>query len=312
MNEERADLRQRPEHLRGGDQEPAEGWLSRWYIEANPAARLLALDGKANAQSMKLSALTSSLPMTLPAAIEAIADLGFHWIDVPPTSDPAARRTLRDRELQVACVALERDLPGNVDLASEDAAVRSRSLAYFRQAIAWAAELNAPVGYFTPPVTTDRQAFARWTESLVLLADGAEAQGIRLCVEHFPRRALPTVAATLQFLDDLRHPALALLIDVGHCLISSENAAEAILEAGIRLGYLHFDDNNGVDDLHWALLDGRLTESQITAVIAAQRQSGYSGALCLELSPKLDRPLENLRRSRDVLHRCDTVGQAIH
>lgn len=260
---------------------------------------------------MKLSALTSSLPMTLPAAIEMIADLGFHWIDVPPTADAVARRTLRERELQVACVALERDLPGNVDLATEDAAVRSRSLAYFRQAIAWAAELNAPVGYFTPPVKTDQPTIDRWTESLVALADCAEAHGIRLCVEHFPRRALPTVAATLQFLDGLKHPALALLIDVGHCLISSEDAAEAVIQAGDRLGYLHFDDNDGIDDLHWALLDGRLTESQISAVIDAQRQAGYSGALCLELNSKLDRPLENLRRSRDVLHRCDAVGPAI-
>jgi sugar phosphate isomerase/epimerase len=144
----------------------------------------------------------------------------------------------------------------------------------------------------------------RWTESLVALADAAEACGIQLCIEHFPRRALPTVAATLQFLEGLGHSSLRLLIDVGHCLISAEDAAEAVIKAGDRLGYLHFDDNDGVDDLHWALLDGRLTEAQITAVIKAQRSAGYRGALCIELNPRLDGPLENLRRSSEALHRC--------
>lgn len=160
-------------------------------------------------------------------------------------------------------------------------------------------------------VTTNESAFERWTEALIALADFAETHGIRLCVEHFPRRALPTVAATLEFLDQLRHNALAMLIDVGHCLISSEDAAEAVTKAGNHLGYLHLDDNDGVDDLHWALLDGRLTEAQITAVINAQRATAYGGALCIELNPKLNQPLENLRRSREVLCRCAAEGNEV-
>ena len=97
-------------------------------------------------ETLKLSALTSSLPMELPAAIEAIAGLGFHWIDVPPTADTIARQALKARGLAVACVALERDAPGNMDLASADAATRSRSVHYFRQAIARTAELEVFVG----------------------------------------------------------------------------------------------------------------------------------------------------------------------
>jgi sugar phosphate isomerase/epimerase len=252
---------------------------------------------------MKLAALTSSLPMELPAAIAAIAELGFRWIDVPPTADPAARRALRDRELQVACVALERDPPYEVDVAAQDDAPRRRSVAYFLDAIARTAELNAPAAYVTPPVASDASTLGRWSESLVTLADCAETHDVRLCVEHFPRRALPTVAATLRFLDEVNHNALALLIDVGHCLISNEDAAAAVIACGKRLGYLHFDDNDGVDDLHWALLDGRLSEPQIAAVIEAQRSAEYEGALCVELNPTLEQPLENLRRSRAILLR---------
>lgn len=253
---------------------------------------------------MKLSALTSSLPMPLPEAIAAIAELGFRWIDVPPTADPAARRTLRDRELQVACVGLERRPPYEVDLAADDDVLRRRSVTYFLEAIARAAELNAPAAYITPPVASNATTLGRWSESLIALADCAQTHGVRLCVEHFPRRALPTVTATLKFLDDMNHSALALLIDVGHCLISGEDAAAAVTAAGKRLGYLHFDDNDGVDDLHWALLDGRLTEAQIAAVLGAQESAAYDGALCIELNPTLEEPLENLRRSREILKRC--------
>lgn len=242
--------------------------------------------------------------MALPEAIAAIAQLGFRWIDVPPTADPTARRALHDRDLQVACVGLERSPPYEVDLAAEDDALRRRSVTYFLEAIARTAELNAPAAYVTPPVASDASTLGRWSESLIALADCAQTHRVRLCVEHFPRRALPTVTATLEFLDDMNHSALALLIDVGHCLISKEDAAAALIASGKRLGYLHFDDNDGVDDLHWALLDGRLTEAQVAAVIGAQQSAAYDGAICIELSPTLEQPLENLRRSRDILKRC--------
>lgn len=250
---------------------------------------------------MKLSALTSSLPMPLPEAIAAIADLGFRWIDVPPTADPAARQAIRDRNLHVACVGLERDQPDGVDLAAEDNALRRRSVAYSLEAIARTAELNAPAAYITPPVASDPATRGRWSESLMELADCAATHNVKLCVEHFPRRALPTVAATARFLDEMSHDALALLIDVGHCLISQEDPAAAVTAAGKRLGYLHFDDNDAIDDLHWPLLDGRLTEEQICAVIEAQRTAQYEGALCIELNPTLEQPLDNLRRSREIL-----------
>lgn len=253
---------------------------------------------------MKLSALTSSLPLELPEAIAAIAELGFEWIDLPPTTDPAARRALRERGLSVACVSLERDCPAEVNLASDDGEVRNRTLAYFLQAISVTAEMDAPVAYLTPPVTEDLSDFDCWTESVLLLADHAQAHGLRLCIEHFPGRALPTVAETLEFLERMQHEALALLLDVGHCLISGEDAAQSIVDAGKRLGYLHFDDNDGAGDLHWSLLDGQLAEADIKAVLKAQKASRYKGAICIELNPTLDSPLENLRRSREILLRC--------
>lgn len=261
---------------------------------------------------MQLSALTSSLPLPLVDAVGAIAELGFQWIDLPPTLDPTLPELLLQQNLTVACVALERDQPAGTDLASLDEAVQADSIEYYRQAIVRAEKLGADQAYLTPPLATDSDTLGRWADGLHVLADAAGQQGLRLCVEHFPGRALPTVAATLALIDRLRHPALGLLIDVGHCLISQEDPAQAVAMAGDQLGYVHFDDNDGQSDLHWPLLAGQLTRRQILDTLAALREIDYAGVVSLELNATLDDPLGNLRQSRQLLAEClrETMGAA--
>jgi sugar phosphate isomerase/epimerase len=65
-----------------------------------------------------------------------------------------------------------------------------------------------------------------------------------------------------------------MLLDVGHCLISGEDAAAVIQRAGERLGYVHLDDNDGVGDLHWPLFHGRLTREQLANAMTALRTIG--------------------------------------
>ena len=99
----------------------------------------------------------------------------------------------------------------------------------------------------------------------------------------------------------MQQPALKLLIDVGHCLISHENAAELIRAAGSQLGYIHFDDNDGEGDLHWALLTGVCTEETLRSTIAALAECGYERCLCLEFNPELDAPLKTLTDGMVIL-----------
>lgn len=253
---------------------------------------------------MKLSALTSSLPLELPAAIDQLAELCFEWIDVPPAAgEGKARRRLDERHLRVACVSLERGMPSGMDLASPDDTVRSATIEYFRHAIELTGKLDAPVAYLTPPRATDEATRRRWSDSLVQLADCARDHAVRVAIEHFPRRLLPTAAGTLLFLEQLGHDQLALLLDVGHCLISGEDPARVIADAGRRLGYVHFDDNDGQEDRHWPLLVGKLTEQQIRETIAGLRKIRYDGALCLELQSGLDDPVGNLRSGKALLQR---------
>lgn len=235
---------------------------------------------------LKVSALTSSLPATLSDAIEQLAALGFQWIDVPPVAaeDSVIKRISR-LQLQVGCVGLERDQPEPFDLASSQPKSREKAVAYFCRAIERTAALGAPVGYLTPPTSSSDEVRKWWCDSLLELGDHAERCGIEVCIEHFPGRLVPTVRSTLELLESLNHKNLLLLLDVGHCLISGEDPAESIQSAGQRLGYIHFDDNDGVNDLHWGLLKGRLVESQIAATIDALESVKYDRTLCLEFNP---------------------------
>jgi sugar phosphate isomerase/epimerase len=124
---------------------------------------------------------------------------------------------------------------------------------------------------------------------------------VRLCVEHVPGRALPTAAAVLDWLEEVRHDNLFLLLDTGHCLMTAEDAAEVVRRAAARLGYVHCDDNDGAADLHWPLLTGRLTRDGLRALGHALRAVGYRHPLSLELNPKNADPVAALRDGKELL-----------
>ena len=260
---------------------------------------------------MNISALTSSLPLPLDEAIKTLAGLGFRWIDVPPTAaGGAAQDQIRRHDLRIASVGLERDMPEAFDLAAEDPHARRAAVQYFRSAIEATAALQAPVGYITPPTATDPQTRAAWRLSLLELAEDAAKHGVELAIEHFPQRLTPSGTDTLALLSELEHPALKLLIDVGHCLISQEDPAELVAAAGERFSYIHFDDNDGQSDLHWPLLHGRLTEHQLQSTLAALHQAGYDRGLCLELNCEHGDAIDNLRQGKALLERLLATSAA--
>lgn len=258
-----------------------------------------------NRSSWSLAAFATSLPGDLAAVFEQIASLGFTHVDVVAEVDRSAeqREALADSGLLVSCAALGRQLPpGHVPDAA-DVSVRRATLALLQRQIADAARLGATTAYLVPGFVNTPTDLACFAESCGLLADYAAACMVRLCVEHVPGRALPTAAATLDWLEQLGHPRLNLLLDVGHCLISGEDAAAVVRRAGERLSYVHLDDNDGVGDLHWPLLKGSLTEQQLSDTLKALQEIGYRGALSLELNPTRADPLEALRDGKRIVER---------
>jgi sugar phosphate isomerase/epimerase len=262
-----------------------------------------------------LAAFATSLPGDLAAVLGQIAELGFTHVDLVAEVDRPAehREALADSGLLVSCLALGRNLPAGHTLDAADVGVRRATLALLQLQVADASRLGAMTVYLVPPPLSppnlggnkggDATGLTYFAEGCALLADYAAARKVRLCVEHVPGRALPDAATTLDWLEQLSHPHLGLLLDVGHCLISGEDAAAVVRRAGQRLGYVHLDDNDGAGDLHWPLLTGRLTEPQLADTMRALQAIGYRGALSLELNPTNADPVEALRDGKRIVER---------
>ena len=247
---------------------------------------------------MNLSCCVWSLPGPEEDALATIAAIGFRFIDVQAGTccSPSSRVLVRELGMEFSCLGLSFNMGDEAALEGDTARVRQAAVDHCRKALDQAAELGIGTAYLVPG--RNPEALPRFAESLVEVADHAAARAIAVAVEHFPGKALPTAAATLDYLTALDHPNLYLLLDSGHLQMSGEDATAVIAAAGERLGYVHLDDNDGEGDLHWSLLDGVLTGEALDGLFAALKSSPYAGPVSLELNPRLPDPAAALAASR--------------
>lgn len=252
---------------------------------------------------MKFACCTWALAGPAEIILTQLAQLGFAWIDVRAIDFTAdtSRDLIAAHGLRLSCVGLSFALPPGVTLDSADRTVRAQAIAAASTGLRHAAHLGADTTYIIPGLDASAPALARCTDTLTTLADEAATLGLKLCIEHFPGRALPTVTSTLAYLRSINHPNLYLLFDIGHAQMSKEEPVAALHAAEDRLGYVHLDDNDGQGDLHWALLDGVLTRTVLRDTLAALNQLQYTGGVSLELSPQLPTPYAAIQRSWQIL-----------
>jgi D-psicose/D-tagatose/L-ribulose 3-epimerase len=252
---------------------------------------------------MHPSVLLTSFPADFATAARQAAALGFRFIDVVARAarPPEDLEVLADTGLHVSCTSLGRGLP--LDQAPDAASVDVRRAVFqtLKQHVADAARIGATHAYLVPGLDATADGLNRFRETCCLLADYAAGRMVRLCLEHIPGLALPTVAATLAWLQETGHPNLRLLLDVGHCAMSKEDPVDAIHRAGGLLGYVHLDDNDGVRDLHWPLLAGCITRTALQDVLASLQQGGYDGALTLEYAPDNPTGMRALEEGKTLL-----------
>ena len=249
-----------------------------------------------------LSVLLTSLPGSFAEVVAKAAGLGFGLVDVVAVVERPLpdREALADTGVGVACASLGRDLSAGLSLDALSVTTRRAAIEEVKRQLNDAATLGATCAYLVPPLDDRGACLPAFAEVCGLLAEHAAGRMIRLCLEPIPGRLLPDTHAMLAFLEEADHSNLGLLLDVGHCLISGEDPAAMVRLARDRLAYVHLDDNDGVGDLHWPLLTGRLTEDHLRQLGQALRQIGYRGGISLELSPKNPDPEEALRRSKAI------------
>ena len=254
---------------------------------------------------MKLACCAWALAGPQDDTLRRIQDLGFGWIDL----QPGDLRKERDRQLaselglRVSCLGASFAMPAGASLDHPDSRLRSGALAHVTDAIRHAAALGADTVYVIPGEDDSPAGLSRYGDSLLELAEFASTLGIMVALEHFPGTVLHSAQGTLDYIKGLGHPNLYLLYDSGHIQMTGEDPSSVICAAGDRLGYVHLDDNDGAGDLHWALLDGVMTEQTLKDTFQALEKIEYEGAISLELSPQLQNPIDALARSRDILLR---------
>ena len=252
---------------------------------------------------MRLACCVWALTAPETELLHQISELGFQWIDLQPGNlrEAKNRDLAAELGLRVSCLGASFAMPAGASLDHADSRLQSQALEHVTDALRHGSALGADTVYVIPGKDDSPAGLSRFGDSLLELAERASALRIRFALEHFPGTALPTAKSTLDYIKSLGHANLFLLYDSGHIQMTEEDPAAVIHEAGQRLGYVHFDDNDGQSDLHWALLDGLMTKQTLEDSFRALDEIGYGGAISLELSPALDNPVGALARSRASL-----------
>jgi sugar phosphate isomerase/epimerase len=253
------------------------------------------------------SACIWSYETSIEEALKQIKNTAFHYVDIEPdTLDKnGALQVLKDLGLKVSCVAMDHNLPSGCSLDAKNRDALQKAVTHLKDVLHKCQTLEARVAYVGP--CADARQLQAFGSALKELADDAAQKGIKLCVEHVPRRSLPTAKEALKFLNRLDHANLYLLLDVGHTLLSGEKPWAAAEAAGDRLGYVQMNDNDGKKDRHWPLLDGVLTYEGVSKTIDALRQIGYEGTLGLELTKDIPSLISGFSRNRNLLLRIQDL-----
>ena len=239
-------------------------------------------------------------------SLSALANLGFQFVDICPTMQTTsdAKSSLASLSMDVCCLSLSHEAPPESSFDSEDEDRVAPVENHTSQGIEHAAKLGAEYAYVVPPKHKDQDTLPILSQRYRQLAELGQSQGLKIAIEHFPGTVLPTVKATLEFIETVDHPNLYLLFDIGHAQMSEENPADVLPLAGDRLAYIHLDDNDGKGDLHLALTDGIQTEESLNAFFSLTKDIGYNEHFSLEMHPTLPNPLDAIRRSKMIFEDC--------
>ena len=235
-------------------------------------------------------------------SLRRLRGLGFDMVDLRTDCwDGVSSADLQNAGLTVPCVGITpAPLPNGLTLDALTTADAESALPCLVASMERAASLGARTAYMvTPPSRVgEDQAYI---DSMSRLGNEAARLGVKLCVEPSPGFALGDYTETMRLLDTANSDGLYALLDLGHLLLTGEDPAATIRILGDRLGYVHVDDNDGLSDVHYGLLEGVLTEGALYSFLDAIAGSAYDGPLAIEIKSDIPSPLTSLVRSRNAI-----------
>jgi D-psicose/D-tagatose/L-ribulose 3-epimerase len=220
--------------------------------------------------------------MPLAEIARRVQGLGFDGVelmgDLEQYSAAEAARIMRDHGLAVFSLT-----PADVDLAHPDPGIRSTAVDYYLRLLDFASELDHPlvschglVGRVRA-ITTQAEERAVFVEAVRKIGERANTLGLRLVMEvlnRYEAHLINTSAEAVQFVADVAVDSVGILLDAYHMNIEEASPADAIRQAGKRLGLYHVADSNrqGIGRGH----------TDFGAQLATLSDIGYQGPIILE------------------------------
>jgi len=244
-------------------------------------------------------------------AHQQLHDLGFTAFDIRPSflRSEESETSRKDLGLTPCCIALSHEQPKGARIDTDNGDALNLAIEHMKDALEHAARRGLRWAYLVAEAPADDHAVERYIAPYLAIADYGQTLGIKVCIEHFPGTAFPTISSTLNFIEELDHDNLYLLLDIGHAQMSNEDPRVALASVGSRLGYVHLDDNDGIRDLHLALMDGVQTEASLTDLFQVLKDIDYDGPVSLEMHENLPNPLDAIDRSRQLVSRLIEQSQ---
>ncbi len=184
----------------------------------------------------------------------------------------------------------------DLEISTLDRDLRLRTVAYFEELIARAADIGIDKFVIHPsgePIPAeereDRMGYSM--ESLDRLAEFANRNAAVIAVEDLPRTCLGNTAADMQRLLGA-NDKLRVCFDTNHLL--ADTNLNFIRTLGDKIITVHVSDYDFVDEKHWLPGEGSVDWNELYTALTS---AGYRGAWLYELGL---RPPKTLARSRDL------------
>ncbi len=237
------------------------------------------------------------------------AALGFDAVEVfPPDPDAVnveeLRSLLDDNGLSLAAVGTGAGwVKHKLSLTSPDDTVREKAIDFVRRIMDFAVQFEAPAiigsmqGKFGDGVT--KQVALRYLGNALFKVDD-HARDINSTVLYEPlnryeTNLVNTLGDANQLLGGIGAENVKILADLYHMNIEETNLADAIRNAGPRVGHVHFADSNR--------RAAGFGHTDFTPIIAALGEVGYEGYLSAEVLPLPDSD-SAARQTIDMFRRC--------
>lgn len=269
--------------------------------EAEPMSQS---SSKEAATQLKKAVILGMLPgsLSLDDRFKLARDLGFDGVEVPPVTDPAEIKAMRDAA-DKSGVAIHSIIFGGwqVPLSTPDEKAAADGIEALSAALAGAKELGADGLLLVPGVVNAEtryiDCYERSQRRIKTLIPTAEKLGVRILIENVWNNFLFSPLEFARYIDEFKSPWIQAYFDVGN-VIAFGWSEDWIRTLGHRIKKVHVKDFKKGPREWVNLLDGDVNWPEVRKALA---EVGYNGYLTTELSGGDEAYLRDLSKRLDKI-----------